>query len=434
MSESDKDIAADDVVPERIAQAEKPALGDRAPAPQKPGEAIPSQPRSFVPKTQSIDTPVTQSPDAPRPKPGDATPVGSDTVPGKMAAAPAPAAPTSTPTSQATVFPTSPASSQRPTPGGVKISGGGTSALRPQSTATPGGGGDTVRLRVSPKGQPSSLSTGAPRSSPRQRLPDIRRRQTARSTVPTYGPFSIFFGFIWLIFKMIFFTALVLGLGVGLGYAVLWWYIKTPEVTVPNVRGMKIAEAFEVLSEKKLGMVKVRSESSGLVAPGEIVEQSPSAGSTYKQGRAVGVVISSGRSKFTVPNVVGESIENARNKIRGANLEVGNELRMEDPSVPKESVISQQPAANTGLDETQKVHLLVSSGPPGKGLTMPNVTGISFAEAKAALSRLGISDIATDPANISDGTVIGQDPLVGKTILQSDRVMLRLKKSATTGT
>jgi serine/threonine-protein kinase len=236
------------------------------------------------------------------------------------------------------------------------------------------------------------------------------------------------FGFLWLIFKMIFFTALVMGLGVGAGYAILWWYIKTPEVTVPNVRGMKIAEAFEVLSDKKLGMVKVRSESSGLVAPGEIVEQSPSAGSTYKQGRAVGVVISSGRSKFTVPNVVGESIENARNKIRGANLEVGNELRMEDPSVPKEAVISQQPTANTGLDEAAKVDLLVSSGPPGKGLTMPNVTGVTFGQAKAALSRLGITDIATDPANQSEGTVISQDPLVGKTILQSDHVTLHLRK------
>jgi serine/threonine-protein kinase len=191
---------------------------------------------------------------------------------------------------------------------------------------------------------------------------------------------------------------------------------------------MKIAEAFEVLSEKKLGMVKVRSESSGLVAPGEIVEQSPPAGSTSKEGRAVGVVISSGRSKFTVPNVSGESIENARNKIKGAGLEVGNELRMEDASVPKEAIISQQPAANTGLDEPTKVDLLVSSGPPGQGLTMPNVSGVTFTEAKAALSRLGITDINTDPPNQADGQVIAQEPLVGKTILQTDKITLRLKK------
>ena len=385
-------------------------------------DAIPSQPRSFVPKTQSPDVE----------KPKVSKPASGGNVVGQINPPPATSSP-DIPKEPEVVPPAPEPAPAKVAPGPVKMSGTGpgTSALRPQPAPAAGTGGDTIRLRVNPKTQAgSTFATGAsgpPRSS-RQRLPDIRRRQTVRSTVPTYGPFSIFFGFLWLIFKMIFFTALVLGLGIGLGYAILWLYIKTPEVTVPNVRGMKIAEAFEVLSEKKLGMVKVRAESSGLVAPGEIVEQSPPAGSTFKEGRSVGVVISSGRSKYTVPNVVGESIENARNKIKGANLEIGTELRMEDPNVPKEAIISQQPSANTGLDEPGKVDLLVSAGPPGKGLTMPNITGATLAEAKAALSRLGITEISTDPPSATDGTILSQDPLVGKTILQTDHVTLRIRK------
>jgi beta-lactam-binding protein with PASTA domain len=422
MADSDKDKSD-------LTANEQDAAGEEPPASVEPapgqGQQIPSQPRSFIPKTQSPDVPRTQSPDAgskgsrPNTRPAGQFATGQSIT----ISTPAPTAQESGAgaTGPKTVTP-------------VKLTGGSgsRSALRPQAAAPAAGtGGDTIRLRVTPKGHASSAlgtsATPAPRST-RQKLPDIRRRQTARSTVPTYGPFSILFGFLWLIFKMLFFTALILGLGAAAGYATLHWYIKRPEVTVPQVRGMKIAEAFEVLSEKKLGMVKIRSESSGLVAPGEIVEQSPPAGSMSKEGRAVGVVISSGRSKFTVPNVVGESIENARNKIKGAGLQVGNELRMEDATVPKEAIISQQPAANTGLDEATKVDLLVSSGPPGKGLTMPNVTGVTFAEAKAALSRLGITDIATDPPGQADGTVIEQNPLVGKTILQTDRISLKLRK------
>ncbi|MGI8908915.1 MAG: PASTA domain-containing protein [Candidatus Sumerlaeaceae bacterium] len=412
----DRKSGTDDAKSDIPPTSNMPAAGSSA-------GAIPSQPRSFVPQSKTNG----------KESIGPEAASKADVVVGKISP---PAATEDKPTAgekgqAVSAFPASATPSAKPALGPVRVTGtgGGTSALRPNAAPTPGGGGDTIRLRVNPKAGSAfgSGAAGPPRSA-RQRLPDIRRRQTARSTVPTYGPFSLFFGFVWLIFKMVFFTALVLALGVGLGYAILWWYIKTPEVTVPNVRGMKIAEAFEVLSDKKLGMVKVRSESSGLVAPGEIVEQSPPAGSMFKQGRAVGVVISSGRSKFTVPNVVGESVENARNKIRGANLEVGTELRMEDASVPKEAIISQQPAANTGLDEPTKVDLLVSSGPPGKGLTMPNVTGVTFGEAKAALSRLGMTEIVTEPPGQADGTVVAQEPLVGKTILQTDRVTLRLRK------
>src|SRR5690606_33868979 len=121
-------------------------------------------------------------------------------------------------------------------------------------------------------------------------------------------------------------------------------YIKSPEVTVPNIAGMKVQEAFEVLSEKQLGIKKISEESSGLVAPGEIISQNPAAGSISKEGAVVGVVISSGRSKFIVPTVVSESRENAINKIKGAGLEVGNILYMEDSTIPKDHVVSQNPA------------------------------------------------------------------------------------------
>jgi len=301
-----------------------------------------------------------------------------------------------------------------------------------KKSAPAAAGGDTLRLRVTPKPKATSTpgSTFPTAAVPRpSRLPDIRRRQAAPRATPQYGPFSLFFGFFWLIFKMLFFTILILALAAAAGYGILHWYVKTPQVTVPNVRGMKVAEAFDVLSEKQLGMIKVRSESSGLVAPGEIIEQNPQAGSTTKEGRAVGVVVSSGRSRYMVPNVVGESIDNARNKIKGAGLEVGNELRLEDPNVPKEAVISQQPAANTGLDDPVKVDLLVSAGQPGKSLTMPDLTNRSLAEAKAALSRLGITDIVTEPPDATpDAAVTSQQPLVGKSVFQTDRVTLTTRR------
>lgn len=224
---------------------------------------------------------------------------------------------------------------------------------------------------------------------------------------------------------MIFFTGLVLGLGALIGFMVMTEYIKKPEVTVPDVTGMKIEEAFEELSAKRLGVIKRGTESSGLVAPGEIISQQPPAGAKAKVETDVGVVISSGRAQFVVPSVVNETRENAINKIRGARLELGNVLTIEDNNVPRGNVISQSPIGNTGVDDPVKVDLMISAGPPGRSLTMPSLTGRTVLEARAALRAVGVEDVVTEPDDApSDAVVTGHDPLVGKTVFQTDRVTL----------
>ncbi len=313
-------------------------------------------------------------------------------------------------------------------PAATAIAAGGSVATPPKGTAShpqsSGAGGDTIRLRVSPRTHARALNT-SPGRGIRRRLPDIRQGRSAAASSNNYGPFSLLFGFLWLIFKMVFFTALVLGLGALIGFMVMTEYIKTPETTVPNVSGMKVDEAFEVLSDKSLGVIKLRTESSALVAPGEIVSQQPPAGAKAKENTDVGVVISSGRSQFVVPDVVGETRENAVNKIRGARLEVGNILPLEDNSVPAGNVISQTPSGKEGFDEAVKVDLMISAGPPGKSLNMPDLTGLTVLEAKAALQAVGIETVITVPEDAEPtAKVKSQSPLVSKTVFQTDKVTL----------
>lgn len=302
-----------------------------------------------------------------------------------------------------------------------------TTSARPRAGGLAGGasaGGDTIRLRVSPRPQARTLNT-APGRGVRRRLPDVRQGRSTASSSGHYGPFSLFFGFIWLIFKMVFFTVLVLGLGALIGFMVMTEYIKTPEVTVPNVTGMKVDEAFGQLSDKKLGIIKRGTESSGLVAQDEIISQQPPAGAKAKVNTDVGVIISSGRAQYVVPNVINETKDNAVNKILGARLEVGNVLTVEDSSIARGNVISQSPIGGTGEDAPVKVDLMISAGPPGKSLTMPDLSGRTVLEAKAALNAVGVDDVVTEPADAAQtAKVTGHDPLVGKTVFQTDRVTL----------
>lgn len=292
---------------------------------------------------------------------------------------------------------------------------------------SPAAAGDTLRMPSVRTHTAETSRTAALAAVPRRRggrVADLPRRQyTPRHR---FGFFSFIFGFVGLTFKMVFVTILVMALAAWFSYEAVRLYVKTPEVTVPNVHGMRVDDAVRMLSGKRLSLLLERTESSPLVAPGEIIDQRPLPGSTAKEQTSVRVVVSSGRSNYMVPDVVGETRENAMNKIRGARLEVGDVLATEDERVQKDVVIQQDPEANSGHDQPVKVNLLVSAGPRGSTLTMPDVTGKPLADAVQTLRGLGITNISTEPPGSTAGTVMQQSPLVGKLILQSQQVILRI--------
>ncbi|MCX7717920.1 MAG: PASTA domain-containing protein [Candidatus Sumerlaeaceae bacterium] len=325
-------------------------------------------------------------------------------------------------------------------------------AVRPEETAT---AGDTLRMpsiklrepdargsQPSPEpqmapdaeespAQPAARPSGHKGAALRRRI--LREqmriaRLPRRSSRGRFGFFSWVFGFIGLIFRMFLVTIIVMGLTAVIGYHAVKFYIMTPEVLIPNVRGMKLESAVEILSERGLSVIRERAEPSVLVAPGEIIDQRPPAGSKGKKGGVVRVTVASGRASFIVPDVVGETRENAINKIKGANLEVGDITYIESDRAARDTVINQNPEPNKGLDQAGKVNLLVSSGPPGAGLTMPDLSGRSAEEARQMLARMGITDIVLDPPDATGGRVISQEPLVGKTVSQSQKVVLRIAR------
>jgi serine/threonine-protein kinase len=220
---------------------------------------------------------------------------------------------------------------------------------------------------------------------------------------------------------------IILAIAFAGGYYAAMNFIQLDEVVVPSVRGMKVESAFEALSDKNLAVIRDRTEASALVAPGEIIEQRPAPGIKTKRGSTVRLVISSGRANFVVPNVVGESRENAINKIRGARFEPGNILYLEDDLVPRDYVISQTPEAGKGMDFAGRIDLALSAGPRGTGKTMPLVSGKSLAEARTVLSVAGITDIVTEPEDAAPNAVItSQEPPAGAMLATGVRATLRV--------
>src|SRR5438270_1554931 len=88
-------------------------------------------------------------------------------------------------------------------------------------------------------------------------------------------------------------------------------------------------------------------QSSTTVASGNVISESPTAGTKVASGSAVSLVVSSGPAQVAVPNVVGQMQAAATSAITGAGLTVGAVTQQSSSTVASGSVISESPTAGT---------------------------------------------------------------------------------------
>ncbi|RKN38069.1 Stk1 family PASTA domain-containing Ser/Thr kinase [Streptomyces hoynatensis] len=120
-------------------------------------------------------------------------------------------------------------------------------------------------------------------------------------------------------------------------------------------------------------------------------------------------------SKPQVPDVAGQSVEDATEALRNAGFEA-----KEGDSKPcpedEGTVCETDPAAGTRAERDSTVTLILSSGP--EQVEVPEVTDMSYDEAKSALEEAGLR-VEREEEETSDeeaGTVLEQDPEAGEKV------------------
>jgi beta-lactam-binding protein with PASTA domain len=119
-----------------------------------------------------------------------------------------------------------------------------------------------------------------------------------------------------------------------------------------------------------------------------------------------------------VPDVVGFSQADAEAAIVAIGLNVGTVTTAYSDTVPAGEAISQDPVAGTAVPSGSAVDLVVSLGPL-EMLDVPDVVGISQADAEAAIAAAGLS-VGTVSTAYSDtvpaGEIISQNPVAGTSV------------------
>jgi serine/threonine-protein kinase len=189
---------------------------------------------------------------------------------------------------------------------------------------------------------------------------------------------------------------------------------------IPDVRGLTQDEATRQLTRAGFRTQTARQFDEA-VPKGNVVSQSPAQGTKLERGSAVTIVVSRGPQPVIIPDLAGQPAGNAAGTLKGLGLKV-TETDEYSVAVARGNVIRTEPPIGTELAKGSPVTLVVSKGP--KTFAMPDVLGLSSAQARAKLEALGLHvDAVQLPGSIGD-TVAGQDPTPGQTVTQGDTVKI----------
>lgn len=214
---------------------------------------------------------------------------------------------------------------------------------------------------------------------------------------------------------------LLIVIGACAGYL----FLKPSRVLVPNLVGKTESEARELVESSGLSLVLESKDVDQLDQDGKVLTQQPASGTAVPRMSVVTLVMGRGPEGVAVPDLVGKTRSEAEDELVRLGFKVTfQEARSE--SVPIGRVVSHNPAAGQKLVRQGVVTLVVSGGEGD--ILIPDLTGLSVEEARAALEALGlglqIAEVARDDFREGDPvTVLRQEPAAGQTTTAGGRVI-----------
>jgi len=202
-------------------------------------------------------------------------------------------------------------------------------------------------------------------------------------------------------------------------------------VAVPNVVGLKQEAAVALIQDAGLEP-DVQRAANADVEKDRVFDQNPNPGTRIQKGDRVTILVSTGTPKTSVPDVVGMNYGDAVQALNDVNLDASkHEVFSQKPAG---QVVAQNPPAGEEVVEGTEVVLDVSKGT--KQVEVPNVVGMSEADAQATLEQAGfeVSSTSAPSDTIPDGSVSDQSPDGGTQAAKGSTVAITVSSGPSTAT
>jgi len=218
------------------------------------------------------------------------------------------------------------------------------------------------------------------------------------------------------------------------GYMGVQWALSAEEFQVPDVKGMDLAQANDVLAAQGL-IVEVDPTrlTDNDVAEGHVLRQNPLAGTAIKRQRGIRLTLSRGKPQRNLPMIVGDALQRAQIALEQQDVGVEYIARVYSQEFAKDQVIGQQPNS-TELPEgtTVPARLLVSLGPQPRAYVMPDLVYRNGDVLKAQLEDMGfrvqIRESQRRVPGQPPGTIVTHQPSLGFKVQEGDTIVLNVNR------
>jgi serine/threonine-protein kinase len=166
------------------------------------------------------------------------------------------------------------------------------------------------------------------------------------------------------------------------GTVTIWVSTGPPKVTVPDVKGEQWSVAQQTLVNAGLNPEEHIVPGN---TKGQVTATDPASGQSVPKGSKVRVNVMSGPAQASVPNVVGDTVQQATTTLHNAGFNYS--LSYVNNDAPQGQIIHQDPAPGSSEAKGTTVNLDVSNGPPQ--VTVPDVVGYTSQQAVQALQAAG---------------------------------------------
>ncbi|MFI0420220.1 Stk1 family PASTA domain-containing Ser/Thr kinase [Spongiactinospora sp. 9N601] len=275
----------------------------------------------------------------------------------------------------------------------------------PQTMAMTGGNyGNGTRTMVAPGGGPATQRTGA--------IPDYeyaeeptRTGGRRRAAPPSRGGKALRTT-LWIVIPL-----LVIGAFIGIGYT----FLSSPgdngtakPVAIPDVTNQQATAAAKTLTDAGLKVVQV-SEYNSDVEKDAVIGTDPAAGTEVPPQSEVKLKVSKGKKQVVVPDVLGQSPEDAKAALEAEGFTVS--MSTKPVSRTPNQVFQTDPKAGEKADEGSTVKIFV----PRDRVEVPDVTQYTQGDATKALRQAGFKVKVTMQASpdVPEGNVISTSPPAG---------------------
>ena len=204
-------------------------------------------------------------------------------------------------------------------------------------------------------------------------------------------------------------------------------------LTIPDVTNRTQAEASQILLD--MGLTPIPNAVINDAVGDDIVyAQDPPATATGHQGDVVTITYNPAKQLQTVPPIQGLSVESATQLLAPLGLQLMILEVRNDPLVPLNQIITQDPLANEKVRSGSPISVVVSGGTGGSNI--PNIEGQVSSAAEQLLKSSPynfVVTITTEPsATVEKGRAIRTDPVIGTPLPAGSPIALIVSSGSST--